>query len=301
MRKMVLAVVVLVGLGLVLRPLGGAVPTRLSVSAPAVLERRGPVTVLVLGLDQRGSEVARTDTIFVVQIGAAGRPTSVLSIPRDLWVPIPGRGEDRINTAHVWGDLQDGNGVGLTRRTIEQNFGVRIDRAVVVDFACFEKLVDSAGGVPVQVPRRIVDESFPGQDGGPGVIRFEPGLERMTGSRALQYVRTRASDSDFGRIRRQQQVVGALAERMRDPGIAVRVARAFLGCGGSGTDLNPTDLVSLGAIAAGSGAPRVALIDETMVNATTLPSGAQVLVPRWDRIRPLIGEMFGAGPFPNSS
>jgi LCP family protein required for cell wall assembly len=253
--------------------------------------------VLVLGLDRRGSEIPRTDTILLTRIGPAGEPPTVLSIPRDLLVQIPGQGEDRINTAYVWGELGTGNGASLARKTVEEDFGVRVDRVAVVDFSCFQAAVDAAGGVPVDIPLRLVDDSYPTNDGGTTQIVFDPGRQTVNGARALEYVRTRAPDSDFGRIRRQQQVLAGIADRIHNPILAAQVGRAVLArCPGAGTEVSLADLAVFGVLGAAAGLPRFQLLDESTVTPVTLPSGAQVLQPRWERIRPLVADIFGGHP-----
>ena len=296
MLRAALLLLGLIGVGLLLHPLGWAPGSGLPVRPPVVLERGGGgSTVLVLGLDRRAAGVARTDTILLARVGPPGQPPTVLSIPRDLWVQIPGKGEDRINTAFVWGELRTGNGASLAKRTIEDGFGIRIDRVAVVDFSCFQAAVDSAGGVTIDVPQRLVDEAYPAEAGGVMQLVFERGRQTVNGERALQYVRTRAPDSDFGRIRRQQQVLSAIADRLQNPVVAARVARAVLArCPDAGTEVSLADIVLFGALAAGSGAPRFQLLDESTVTPVTLPSGAQVLQPRWDRIHPLVADIFGS-------
>jgi LCP family protein required for cell wall assembly len=293
MVKVGLLIVGLIGAGFVLRPLASA-PGSLPIRPPVLLEH--PVsssTLLVLGLDRRGTEIARTDTILLVRIGPPGQPPNALSIPRDLWVRIPGKGEDRINTAFAWGELGTGNGASLARRTIEEEFGVRVDRVAVVDFSCFQAAVDAAGSITIDVPQRIVDESYPAENGAATRIVFEPGRLTFTGERALQYVRTRAADSDFGRIRRQQQVLSAIANRAQDPMAAMRIARSVLSrCPEAGTDISLADLALLSALS-GVGVPRFQLLDESTVTPVTLASGAQVLQPRWERIHPLVADIFG--------
>jgi len=165
----------------------------------------------------------------------------------------------------------------------------------VVDFSCFAGAVEAAGGVKIDVPQRLADPTFPTKDGGTIEVVFDKGPQNMTGERALEYVRTRAPDSDFGRIRRQQQVLGAIAERVHNPVVAARVGRALIAkCPDVGTEVSLADLALFGALGANGGAPRFQLLDETTVTPVTLPSGAQVLEPRWDRIRPVVADLFGA-------
>jgi polyisoprenyl-teichoic acid--peptidoglycan teichoic acid transferase len=297
MKAAVLLLALIAGV-MLLRPLAwvpdGGPPLRL----PAMVERRSATsTFLILGLDRRGGEIARTDTILLARVGPPGQPPAVLSIPRDLWVQIPGRGEDRINTAFVWGELGPGGGPALAKKTVEDDFGIRIDRVAVVDFSCFQAAVDAAGRITIDVPQRLVDETYPTENGGTMRLVFEAGRQTMTGERALQYVRTRSPDSDFGRIRRQQQMLSAITDRLHDPAVGVRVLRAALSrCPDAGTEVSLADIALLGAMSATSGIPRFRVLDESTVSPVTLPSGAQVLQPRWDRIRPLVAELFGGRP-----
>lgn len=293
MGRVIGLLAVLVTMAVLFRPLSGAANSGWPVRAPAVVEHGGATTVLALGLDRRGSEFARADAILLVRIGPPGKPTAILSIPRDLWVSIPDRGEDRINAAYTWGEIESGDGASWARRTVEATLGARVDRVVALDFACFQHTIDAAGGVEVQVARRIADDAYPMDDGGTTAVVFEPGWQRMSGQRALQYVRTRSPDSDFGRMSRQQDVVGALTARLRDPAAALGVFQTVLRhCPELRTDLSLIDLAALAAEAAATGELQMRLLEESMVHPATMPSGAQVLLPRWERIRPLVAEMF---------
>jgi LCP family protein required for cell wall assembly len=296
MLKVTFLGLALIALGLAFRPLAWTPGTGLPVRLPAVLEHPSTAsTVLILGVDRRGSEVPRTDTMLLARVGPPGQAPVLLSIPRDLWVSIPGQGEDRINTAFVWGELGSSGGAALAKRTVEDGFGVRVDRVLVVDFSCFEGAVDAAGGATIDVPSRLVDPTYPTNDGGTKQVVFDKGLQTMNGERALEYARTRAPDSDFGRIRRQQQVLGAIAERVHNPLAAARVGRAILAdCPDAGTEVSIADLALFGALGGSGAPPRFQLLDESTVTPVTLPSGAQVLQPRWDRIRPVVADLFGA-------
>lgn len=287
-----LAAILVAGWAL-LRPVSGASAGGWPVRLPAAIEQRGKITVLALGLDRRRAEPPRSDVILLFQVGPPGRPSAALSIPRDLWVSIPDQGEDRINTAYTWGDLKARDGPSWARRTVEASFAVHVDRTVIIDFVCFKHAVDAAGGVRVDVPAPIVDRAYPLEDGGVTTVTFEPGPQTLTGEQALQYVRTR-SDSDFGRMGRQQQVAAALVQRMRDPAAGARVA-LLRECPGFSTDLSAADVLLLAGMAASGGDLRMGIVGESMVSPTTTSSGAQVLLPRWERIRPLVAELFPRG------
>ena len=88
------------------------------------------------------------------------------------------------------------------QQTIEKNFGIQVDHFGLLDFQCFRTAVDAVGGVTVNVPRAIVDPSYPTEDYGTKLVKFDVGIQKMDGERALQYARTRSADSDFHRIQR---------------------------------------------------------------------------------------------------
>jgi polyisoprenyl-teichoic acid--peptidoglycan teichoic acid transferase len=184
------------------------------------------INVLVLGLDRRpseGSEPTRSDSMFVLTLDPATKTGGVLSIPRDLWVEIPdGQGgvfEDRINTAFRYGGMVSykGGPVQAARDAVEHNFPqIRIDYAVVIDFSSFIKTIDTLGGVEITITEGFRYLEPVSVDDRNGVIPvFRTGVERMTGERALYYSRFRdGPDGDLGRIRRQQQVMKAVAEQL---------------------------------------------------------------------------------------
>jgi LCP family protein required for cell wall assembly len=167
-----------------------------------------PVTVLLLGSDGRPGETdaPRTDSIIITRIDPLRHRVALLSLPRDLWVAIPGYGYSRINAAHAWG------GVELARATVANLLGIPIDSAVLIDFQGFIGAIDSLGGVTVDVEKELYDAQFPTMDYGYTVAHFLPGPQQMDGATALMYSRIRHPDSDFARMRRQQAVlVGVLA------------------------------------------------------------------------------------------
>jgi LCP family protein required for cell wall assembly len=180
----------------------------------------GALTVLVLGTDARPGEqfIARTDAIMVVRLDPAHHSVKLLSLPRDLWVPIPGAGEGRINTAFEIGE-QIGEGAAEASATVGQVLGITIDHVLVMNFEGFRHLVDALGGIPVNVPSELYDPTFPTDDYGYTVAHFMPGLQIMSGDRALMYSRVRHPDSDFERMRRQQLVVVGIAQRLHERGV----------------------------------------------------------------------------------
>src|SRR5262245_12600874 len=130
------------------------------------------VTILLLGIDQRPEEKAartpaRSDTMILVTLDPLNLTAAMLSLPRDLFVPIRGHGEDKLNTAHFWGDYDHyGSGPELARRTIQYNFGVPVHFVARVDFDGFVKLIDAVGGITVDVERAILDDEYPDEEYG---------------------------------------------------------------------------------------------------------------------------------------
>ncbi|MEO8608974.1 MAG: LCP family protein [Chloroflexota bacterium] len=178
------------------------------------------VDILILGVDSRPGEgyVSRTDSIMLLGIDPAHLRTSILSIPRDLFIEVPGFGEQRINTVNVLGEEQgQGRGVDLLSASLVQDFGIQTDRYARLEFSGFVELINAVGGVSIDVERSIVDDSYPTPEGGVTTIRFDSGVQHMDGERALIYSRTRHADDDYQRANRQQQVISALMAKMANP------------------------------------------------------------------------------------
>ena len=259
-----------------------------------------PLRVLVMGLDQRGTEVPRADAIVVAQFDPGGRRLAALWIPRDLYVDVPGHGLDRVNTAYAFGSAAGGPGGGaaLTQAIIERDFQLSVDHYVAVGFRCFEEAVDAVGGVEVDVPRRLVDTAYPDGRNGVRTVRFEPGRQWLTGEEALVYVRMRHPDSDFGRIERQRQVLEAFKERLRDPSALVGLASlAARGCDDIATDLSVAEGLDLARrLAFFEGQVVLNAVTPDMVENVVTPEGAWVLKPHWPAIRDLVKRTFHPSP-----
>jgi polyisoprenyl-teichoic acid--peptidoglycan teichoic acid transferase len=181
----------------------------------------GAITVLLLGIDQRPDETypARADAIAVARIDPERQRVALLSLPRDLIVNIPGFGYQRINAASVLGELNPqytGGGVALTRATVSDFLGIPIDHVVHANFQGFIGAIDAIGGVHITVERELYDAQYPTMDYGYTVAHFLPGPQHMDGATALIYGRMRHMDSDFERIKRQQQVMVAALARVRE-------------------------------------------------------------------------------------
>ena len=185
----------------------------------------GRLTVLILGSDVRkGIAGERTDAIIVATIDPASGRVAMVSLPRDtVNVPIaPGVAyPDRINTLYL--DLKSQTGkskAALTKlkEALGYAFGTQIDHYVMVDFDGLVKLIDAIGGIEVALEEDLIDESM--HIGSRG-LRLRAGTPRLTGKEALAFARSRHTDSDYDRSRRQQQVLAAAAEKVRQRGLAV--------------------------------------------------------------------------------
>lgn len=260
-----------------------------------------PLNVLVLGVDQRADESGptRSDSLILVGSNRATGRAALLSIPRDLWVAIPGVGEQRINTALFFGYEADDPTAGprLAVQTVAGQFGVPVNRYLVLDFQTFVRFIDALGGVEVDVPRPLTDSEYPTPDYGVTTIHFDAGPQTLDGERALIYVRTRHADSDFGRAERQQQVVRAAAAKLVDPATWPRLPNAYAVLrDGVITDLTPNDAPALLPLvqAIANGQVTTATLDEDFATPWITPSGAWVLLPDWPAIRALVRQLFGA-------
>jgi LCP family protein required for cell wall assembly len=277
----------------------------LLLAVPALLPSEGARSnLLLLGIDRRGGTGwgYRTDTIIVAGLDPLSRSAGLLSIPRDLQLPIPGHGEDRINTANVYGYLGDypGGGPALLQATVEANFGIPIDGYLMIDFQVFEKIVDTLGGIEVDVPQALHDTRYP--DPRPGdpyafkTVHFEAGLQHMDGQRALEYARSRMSTSDFDRARRQQLILLAIREKALSPTAIPRwpsLAAAVME--GVKTDLSPGALLASALIAVQIDPANLkqAVLEPPLVYGYRRADGAAVQLPNWDLINPVVRETLG--------
>lgn len=177
------------------------------------------VNIVLMGVDNRndGDEYTRSDTIIVVHIDPKTGEVAMMSIPRDLMVYIPGYGHDKMNAAYAIGDADDPDsptgGPRLVSQTIEANFNIRVHYYATIDFEGFQKIVDTVGGVTIDVPHQLSDNLYPTEDLRLTRIYFSSGLQSLDGKQALEYVRSRHADSDLARGQRQQQVLLAIREK----------------------------------------------------------------------------------------
>ena len=260
------------------------------------------MTIALLGMDTRGDDYdyrARTDAIILLRLNFATGRAAMLSIPRDLYVPLPnleavGIDQARINTAYLYGEIYgvSGGGPAEFRQTVELNFGLRVDRYVLINFSAFKRVVDAVGGIDVDVPKPIYDAGFPA-DEGDGTIVFEvpAGIIHMDGATALRYARTRHQDDDYHRIKRQQAVLLALRDKLARPEVIPQIPGLIAAMQGAGrTDLSPQEIAALACLGPSINRDSITSlsIDGTMILPYTTPTGGRVGIPNRELIAPLV-------------
>ncbi len=276
------------------------------------LSGQNRINILLLGSDtdgKNGAPLAQSD--IVVTIDQQTHYVGMLSIPRDLQVSFPGGGEGKMDFAFSYGwqnqrsndtTVDAESGAGLAEDTIQQNFGIHIDRYAWVGLTGFIKVIDTAGGVDVDVTHPMVDDDYPDDvaNSGGSVYDYQrlyiaPGPQHLNGTQALNYVRTRHSDliGDFGRSARQQQVLSALKTKLANPDTISQTSQLLNDLNGYLlTDMQLSDLVYLGNLARS--------VDLNTVQHVTLsppyssPSSQNTnYLPNCSQITGVISQMFG--------
>lgn len=241
--------------------------------------------LLLLGTDdslERGS-IGRTDTIILATVVPFRPYVGMLSIPRDLWVNVPGVGEQRINTAYFFAESNaPGSGSRAALQTIRDNFGVPVRYYAVIHMTGLTSIVDALGGVDIVLESPI---------GG-----FPAGVHHLNGEDALIFVRERSSSDDFSRMVRAQILLSALVKKAISPSYWISLPQ-FLSSLTEVIDTNipvwqwPRLLFALlRAFVFGIDSQT---ITREMVVPFQTSQGAQVLAPNWDAINPLLRRMFG--------
>lgn len=254
------------------------------------------LNILLIGSDIReGSIDYRTDTMIIVSVNRTTGTVNMLSLPRDLWVFIPRYGNERINTAALWGDLYryPGGGVVSLIETIRYNLGIHIDRYAEVNFDGFQQIVDKLGGIDVPVDCPVTDYRL--QDGtNPNVLAnyklytLPIGYHHMDGSLALWFARSRSRSSDFDRNRRQQLVLRAIWSKIKENGMANQIAALWEDVTKIvKTDLTIGDVLSLLPIALEIDGTKLHsfFLGPSQVSDWQTPQGAWVLLPRKEAVR----------------
>lgn len=241
--------------------------------------------ILLLGTDdlpERGA-VGRTDTIILTTVVPTRPYIGMLSIPRDLWVNVPGVGEQRINTAYFYAEAEEaGSGPHAAMQAIEENFGIPVRYYAVVHMYGLVAAVDALGGVDVQLDTAT---------GG-----WQAGTHRLSGAQALDFVRERSSSDDFGRMRRTQILMVSLAGRVLQPenwGSMPGFILASLQAVDTNIPIWQLPRLLFALLRAPFFGIDSRVIGREMVVPFQTSAGAQVLAPNWEVMNPLLREMFG--------
>jgi LCP family protein required for cell wall assembly len=209
-------------------------------------EDRGRVNILLAGnsADDAGHNGAElTDSIMILSIDTKNNKAFMLSIPRDLWVDIPGNGHAKINSAYVDGEAdnfkEDGfpeGGMGLLEKVIETNFDVPIDYYALVNYNAFREAVNAVGGIDVTIasedPRGLYDPNIDYSDGSP-LVKLANGKQHLNGQDALNLARARGDSSrsygfpqsDFNRTENQRMMLVALKDKVTTAGVIANPAK----------------------------------------------------------------------------
>ncbi len=273
-------------------------PSAAATSAPAAVGGSGRAfTVLLLGSDNDAkfsSDAVLTQSMILARVDPVTRHVTMLSIPRDLYVPLSTGGSDKIDKAYLHG------GVDAAIATVERDFNVHVDHYAWIGLLGLVQLIDKVGGVDVVAGNPVLDDFYPKDLGGNSPYLTErvavlPGPQHMSGMEALQYVRSRHDDlrSDFGRSVRQQQVLLALRAKAKLLGIADIPDIAGAMSGQFTTDMSVSQVGDLLPIAGNVSLGNVQQVVLLPPYTGSQTIGAQdVVVPNWGLILPLVHKYF---------
>jgi LCP family protein required for cell wall assembly len=264
------------------------------------------LSILLLGTDERPDEYGptRTDTMILLTVNPETGAMGMLSLPRDLWVPIPSLGvTTKINTAYMLGELQSypGGGAQLAKDTVSSFVGRPVDYFVRVNFDGFREIVDLIGGVTVEVPNTIHDEEYPTPDYGVETFHLDAGTHHLDGETALKYARTRHNDGDYSRARRQQDIIRAVAQQVMNAGMIPQLlARAPQLLATMQSSIETDIPVAVGIeLAQGfqdrtGGDVQQLVLDNRYGEETFSSEGAWILLPDRTRVRTALNAFFAA-------
>jgi LCP family protein required for cell wall assembly len=270
----------------------------------------GRINILLLGSDTdakfQGGYLAQTD--IVVTIDPASKSVGMLSIPRDLYINVPGYGMMKLDEAYYTGDRYLHNAVGLSRLTITRDFGIPINYYAWVGLDGFIKVVDTAGGVDIDATHPITDDVYPDDTGKSQNanaykrLYIAAGPQHFDGSHALEYVRSRHADlvGDFGRSTRQQQVLSQLKTKLTNsPDIIGKLPQLAQDMNGFlKTDMNLVSIAQLMNFARTidpNKIQRVVLSPPIFSSAGKSPGGEDIFIPNCASIQQAIAKMFALG------
>ena len=263
-------------------------------------------TMIVVGLDRRPGDTGltyRTDTMMLVSLDPTTHSLGILSIPRDLYVDVPGYSSLlRINTPMFYGENQrPGYGPVLMMQTVQRNFGIRVNEYLAVDFQAFIDVVDAIGGVDITIDYTINDPSYPDMNYGYDPFYLAAGTHQLAGYDALRFARTRHGDSDINRAERQQQVIFAIRDKILRADMVptlILQAPAFWQAWEEHvyTGLNLEQIIQLGLYAKDIDTENIVtgIMDYYYLQPYTTSDGQAVLIPNRNRMADLMVEVFGS-------
>ncbi len=274
------------------------------------------INILLLGSDTdqkfgtsaNGSNVYLAQTDIIVTIDPNTKSVAMLSIPRDFYLNIPGVGMGKLDEAfeHGYSYGQGGfdGAVALSRLTIYQDFGIPINYYAWVGLDGFIKVIDTVGGVDVDVLHPITDDAYPDDVGNTTGdiyaykrLYIAPGPQHLSGQQALEYVRSRHADlvGDFGRSARQQQVLSALKSKLVNPDIVTQLPQIAKDLDGYvKTDMQLSDVLKLMYFARALDPNKIqhVILDPPYSTPTNLPSGESIVQPNCSAIVPVLNQLF---------
>lgn len=217
----------------------------------------GHTNILLLGTGGDGHDGADlTDTIIIASINQATNQVTLLSVPRDLYVTDKRAGSTRINNLYFFGknNLQSEQlGLDILKKHVEEITNIPINYYLKVDFRGFKEIVDTIGGIDIEIPEAVLDPMYPkGEDIGYETLSIPAGLQHLDGATALKYARSRHSTSDFSRSARQQLLLYAIKEKAEKEGILSDPSKLESLYGSLQsylqTDLDTREIITLGKI-----------------------------------------------------
>lgn len=281
-------------------------PAVASTASPAQVPLRLDRTenILVLGADTRpGPWMMHTDSIMLVAIDRQEGEAGVLSIPRDLWVDIPGWGQDRINAAYFLGSYTKypGGGPALARRVAEETLGIPIGHVALVKMGGLARLVDALGGVTLTLDCPLYEQT-PDPSNPSRMLNWSlpAGEVLLDGASAKKFVTYRYLSSDFGRAQRQQQLIWAIRNQAMKADLIPRIPELWKALSGAfETDLNLLDVIGLAGFGLELQPENVhgTALDRDVVKSYVTPRGASVLVIKDPAtLRARLAGMFSSKP-----
>lgn len=279
--------------------------------------------ILLLGSDSDSKfnfPALLTQVMMVAHIDPDNNSVTLVSIPRDSWVHVPEvGGMHKIDQAYFLGATQHNSfddGIRLARMTVEQDYGITIDRYAWVGLSGFASVIDTLGGVDIDVTHPIVDDTYPDDTSNPNDpyayqrLYIAPGPQHLDGQQALQYVRSRHADlvGDIGRTNRQQAVLAALKKKLTLANVVTHLTQLINDLQGKVyTDLSTDEMLSFAnfgralpdsavqRLTLGPGTGKQDYGDYANVFDPSAGSEQNVIIPNCANIQPVMNRVFALG------